>query len=98
MDGVLLVLIVLLIAIPIAELYVIVQVAQSFGVLNTIGMLGVKLEGPVAFNIVNKGEDNAAWLMNAGTLYSVDLKTGKATAAGKIEGLAGKLSDIAWVD
>jgi hypothetical protein len=74
------------------------QAPPNDGVLNTIGTLGVKLEGPVAFNIVNKGEDNAAWLMSAGTLYSVDLKTGKATSAGKIEGLSGKLSDIAWID
>jgi uncharacterized protein DUF4394 len=74
------------------------QAPPNDGVLNTIGMLGVKLDGPVAFNIVVKGEDNAAWLATGGTLYSVDLKTGKATAAGKIEGLSGKLSDIAWID
>src|ERR1051325_1789927 len=74
------------------------QAPPNDGVLNTIGMLGVKIDGPVAFNIVAKGEDNAAWLVTGGTLYSVDLKTGKATAAGKIEGLTGKLSDIAWVD
>ena len=55
------------------------QAPPNDGVLNTIGMLGVKIEGPVAFNIVNKGEDNAAWLVTGGTLYSVDLKTGKAT-------------------
>ena len=74
------------------------QAPPNDGVLNTIGMLGVKIDGPVAFNIVARGEDNAAWLVTGGTLYSVDLKTGKATAAGKIEGLTGKLSDIAWVD
>ncbi|MEA2944789.1 MAG: hypothetical protein QOI40_119 [Alphaproteobacteria bacterium] len=74
------------------------QAPPNDGILNTIGMLGVKLEGPVAFNIVAKGEDNTAWLVNAGTLYSVDLKTGKATSAGKIEGLSGQLSDIAWID
>ena len=74
------------------------QAPPNDGVLNTIGMLGVKIDGPVAFNIVAKGEDNAAWLVTGGTLYSVDLKTGKATAAGKIEGLTGKLSDIAWID
>ena len=45
-----------------------------------------------------QGEDNAAWLVTGGTLYSVDLKTGKATAAGKLEGVKGKLTDIAWVD
>jgi hypothetical protein len=74
------------------------QAPPNDGVLNTIGMLGVKIDGPVAFNIVAKGEDNAAWLVTGGTLYSVDLKTGKATAVGKIEGLTGKLSDIAWID
>ena len=74
------------------------QAPPNDGVLNTIGLLGVTIEGPVAFNIVNKGEDNAAWLVTGGTLYSVDLKTGKATAAGKLEGLKGKLTDIAWVD
>jgi len=74
------------------------QAPPNDGVLNTIGMLGVTIDGPVAFNIVNKGEDNAAWLVTGGTLYSVDLKTGKATAAGKLEGVQGKLTDIAWVD
>jgi hypothetical protein len=74
------------------------QAPPNDGVLNTIGMLGIKLNGAVAFNIVNRGEDNAAWLATGGMLYSVDLKTGKATSAGKIEGVAGKLTDIAWVD
>lgn len=74
------------------------QAPPNDGVLNTIGMLGVNIDGPVAFNIVNKGEDNAAWLVTGGTLYSVDLKTGKATSAGKLQGIAGKLTDIAWVD
>jgi hypothetical protein len=74
------------------------QAPPNDGVLNTIGMLGVKIDGPVAFNIVNKGEDNAAWLVTGGTLYSVDLKTGKATAAGKLEGVTGTLTDIAWID
>lgn len=74
------------------------QAPPNDGVLNTIGALGIKLDGPVAFNIVVKGEDNAAWLVTGGTLYSVDLKTGKAMMVGKIEGLNGNLADIAWVD
>ncbi len=74
------------------------QAPPNDGVLNTIGMLGVKLDGATAFNIVNKGEENAAWLVSGGALYSVDLKTGKATSAGKLEGVTGKLTDIAWVD
>ena len=36
--------------------------------------------------------------MTGGALYSVDLKTGKATMVGKIEGLSGTLTDIAWID
>jgi len=74
------------------------QAPPNDGTLNTVGMLGIKLDGPVAFNIVAKGEDNAAWLVTGNTLYSVDLKTGKATAAGKLEGITGKLTDIAWID
>jgi hypothetical protein len=78
--------------------HLLAQAPPNDGILNTVGMLGVKLDGAVAFNIVNKGEDNAAWLVTGGTLYSVDLKTGKATSAGKLEGVTGKLTDIAWVD
>ena len=69
------------------------------GVLNTVGTLGMAVSGPVAFNIVSTGQDkNDAWLMAGDTLYSVDLKTGKATAAGKVEGVTGTVTDIAWVD
>jgi hypothetical protein len=78
--------------------HLLTQAPPNDGVLNTVGMLGVKIDGPVAFNIVNKGEDNDAWLVTGGTLYKVDLKTGKATSAGKLEGVKGKLSDIAWID
>ena len=74
------------------------QAPPNDGILNTVGSLGIKLDGATAFNIVNKGEDNAAWLVTGSMLYSVDLKTGKATSAGKIEGVTGKLSDIAWID
>ena len=74
------------------------QAPPNDGILNTVGPLGIKLDGAAAFNIVNKGEDNAAWLVTGGVLYSVDLKTGKATSAGKIEGVTGKLTDIAWID
>ena len=72
------------------------QAPPNDGVLNTVGPLGVNLEGPVAFNIVIEGEGNRAWLVAGGNLYSVDLKTGAATMAGKIEGLNGALGDIAW--
>jgi len=78
--------------------HLLTQAPPNDGILNTVGMLGVKIDGPAAFNIVNKGEDNAAWLVTGGTLYAVDLKTGKATSAGKLEGVTGKITDIAWVD
>jgi hypothetical protein len=78
--------------------FLLTQAPPNDGVLNTVGSLGVKLNGATAFNIVVKGEDNSAWLVTGGSLYSVDLKTGKATAAGKLEGIKGKLTDIAWAD
>ena len=69
------------------------------GILNTVGSLGIPVKGPVAFNIVASGPDqNAAWLAMGGALYSVDLKSGKATMAGKIAGLNGTLTDITWMD
>jgi hypothetical protein len=75
------------------------QAPPNDGILNTVGSLGVTLNGPVSFNIVASQPDkNDAWLATGGVLYSVDLKTGKATVAGKIEGLSGNLTDIAWFD
>jgi hypothetical protein len=75
------------------------QAPPNDGVLNTVGSLGMPVSGPVAFNIVSTGEDkNDAWLVAGGALYSVDLKTGKASMVGKIEGLSGNLGDIAWID
>ncbi len=53
----------------------------------------------MGFNIVSTGEDkNDGWLVSGGALYSVDLKTGKATMVGKIEGLSGNITDLAWID
>jgi Domain of unknown function (DUF4394) len=75
------------------------QAPPNDGVLNTVGSLGMAVSGPVAFNIVSLGEDqNDGWLAAGGALYKVDLKTGKATMAGKIQGLTGTLGDIAWID
>jgi hypothetical protein len=75
------------------------QAPPNDGVLNTIGALGVQINGPVAFNIVSSSADkNDAWFVTGGNLYSVDLKTGKATIAGKLSGVSGKLTDIAWLD
>ncbi len=79
--------------------HLLMQAPPNDGVLNTVGMLGVKVDGPAAFNIVaSAGDKNDAWLMVGDTLYSVDLKTGKATSAGKVAGVSGKVTDIAWMD
>lgn len=73
------------------------QAPPNDGVLNTIGSLGIKLNGPVAFDIVASGEgQNDAWLWNGGNLYKVDLKTGKATSAGQLP-LKG-VTDIAYMN
>ena len=75
------------------------QAPPNDGVLNTVGSLGVAISGPVAFNIVASAPDkNGGWIATGGSLYAVDLKSGKATMAGKFEGLSGTLSDIAWLD
>ena len=72
------------------------QVPPNDGVLNAVGKLGFKINGPVAFNIVAKGEgQNDAWLANGGNLYKVDLASGKATPAGK---LPAGVTDIAYMN
>jgi hypothetical protein len=74
------------------------QAPPNDGVLNTIGSLGIKLNGPAAFDIQAAGEgENNAWLLNGGTLYKVDLKTGKATPMGPLA-IKGQVTDIAYMN
>ena len=50
----------------------------------------------MALDIWSDGQGkNDAWLMAGVTLYSVDLASGKATAAAKISGAKGPVRDIA---
>jgi len=70
------------------------QVPPNDGTLNTVGVLGPKVSS-VAFDIWSDGSKNEAWAMADGQLWSVDLATGKATSAGKIEGVGGAVKDIA---
>ncbi len=73
------------------------QAPPNDGVLSAVGKLGFKITGPIAFNIVSEAEGkNAAWLVHAGTVYSVDLATGAAKEAGKLNGVKGPVRDIAW--
>src|SRR3984893_9564027 len=72
------------------------QAPPNDGVLSAVGKLGIKVSGPVAFNIVSQSEgQNAAWLVHAGTVYSVDLATGAAKETGKLD-VKGPVHDIAW--
>ena len=77
----------------------VMQAPPNDGVLNTVGPLGVTAAEPLAFNIVaGEGDKNDAWLMSGGTLHSVDLKSGKATVVGNVEGVSGQVTDIAWME
>ena len=72
------------------------QAPPNDGILNTVGALGVKLDGGAAFDISSDGKGgNAAWLMVGSMLHAVDLATGKATPAATIGGLGGRVTDIA---
>ena len=71
------------------------QAPPNDGVLAAVGKLGIKPTS-IAFDIWSDGNGkNEAWLMADGTLYSVDLATGKATEAAKIAGVSGTVKDIA---
>ncbi|MET0569131.1 MAG: DUF4394 domain-containing protein [Hyphomicrobiaceae bacterium] len=72
------------------------QAPPNDGTLNTIGMLGMKASGPVAFDILSDGKGaNVGWLLAGGKLFTVDLATGAAKAIGDIAGMSGGISDIA---
>jgi Domain of unknown function (DUF4394) len=70
------------------------QAPPNDGILNTVGMLGVKPD-MVAFDIWSDGQGkNEAWLMAGDWLHRVDLTTGKATPTVQINGVKG-VRDIA---
>ena len=72
------------------------QAPPNDGILNTVGALGVKVDGPIAFDIMSDGKGgNSAWLLAGGILHSVDLTTGAAKAVGPIAGVKGQISDMA---
>jgi hypothetical protein len=71
------------------------QAPPNDGTLNTVGSLGVKVDGPVAFDIWSDGTKNEAWLLAGGALHSVDLATGAAKSAGAIKDAKGSITDMA---
>ncbi len=72
------------------------QAPPNDGILNAIGKIGVPKFTTAAFDIWSDGQGkNEAWLMLGDSLYSVDLATGKAGPAVKINGVTGQVRDIA---
>lgn len=71
------------------------QAPPNDGILNAVGKLGIAKFDAVAFDIWSDGMKNEAWLMASDGLHSVDLATGKAGPAIKIDGVKGQVRDIA---
>jgi hypothetical protein len=73
------------------------QVSPNDGTLAAVGKLGaVKPGRTYAFDVQTTADGaNTAWLVSDGRLFTVDLRTGKATEAGKVTGAGGEIRDIA---
>lgn len=69
------------------------QAPPNDGVLNSVGKLGVSAAS-YAFDIP-AGSASEGWLMADATLYRVDLVSGKASVASVVDGVSGKVHDIA---
>lgn len=73
----------------------VLQDPPNDGVLNAVGKLGFDVT-EVGFDIASDGQGgNSAWLVSGDTLYEVNLETGAATEAGKIEGGPSSIRDLA---
>jgi hypothetical protein len=73
---------------------VVKQAPPNDGILNSVGMHGVKSDA-IAFDIVTMDGASEGWLMAGDTLYKVDLATGKGTMVAKIAGASAPVRDIA---
>ncbi|WP_134725559.1 DUF4394 domain-containing protein [Paracoccus luteus] len=73
------------------------QTAPNDGTLAAVGKLGISLGDTTPAFDIQTTEDgtNTAWLVTGGAIHSVNLETGAATEAGKLEGIDGDLTDIA---
>jgi hypothetical protein len=71
------------------------QVSPNDGTLKAVGKLGIGAAKSYAFDVQTTADGkNTAWLVADNTLYSVDLATGMAKSAGKIENAPGMIRDI----
>ena len=74
----------------------VLQSPPNDGVLKTRGPVGVSNLGDAVMDIDNEAEGkNTGWLIAGGTLYTIDLASGKATQVGAIKSMTGKPVDIA---
>jgi hypothetical protein len=72
------------------------QTKPNDGTLAAIGKLGIEGAAPTfAFDIQTTADGATAWLANGTKLYTVNLETGAATAAGEITGSNGDIRDLA---
>lgn len=66
------------------------QAPPNDGVQQPKGMVGVSLPPGIGFDILSDGNGgNTAYLLAGETLHTVDLATGRATAAGPVAGFTG---------
>jgi hypothetical protein len=71
------------------------QVAPNDGTLKAIGKFGIGSAKTYAFDVSTTAEgNNTAWLIADNKLYTVDLMTGKADAAGQLNGVTGAVRDL----
>ncbi|MBN2629055.1 MAG: DUF4394 domain-containing protein [Rhodobacteraceae bacterium] len=71
------------------------QTAPNDGTNKTIGMIGVKLEGPVALDVATTADGtNTAWLIANGGLHTVDLASGALTGTWSITGIDQPIRDL----
>jgi outer membrane protein assembly factor BamB len=71
------------------------QAPPNDGILNTLGMTGLKGDA-IAFDIeTNAAGVNTGWAVAADGLFQIDIASGKATSMGKLTGLKGKVRDVA---
>ena len=77
----------------------VLQSPPNDGVLKTRGAVGVANLGDAVMDIDNEAEGkNTAYLIAGGTLYTIDLATGKATQVGAVKGMNGKLGRYRGLD
>jgi hypothetical protein len=71
--------------------------SPATGVLTTVGATGVNLGSRASFEIATRGANNSPFVLNNGTLYSVNLATGALTSLGATNGDLFALTSIVGV-